>query len=87
MERNFKTKLGEIDVIARKVDLIAIIEVKARKDLDSSINAVSHASVKRIYDAADLWLAKQRDAHLLSMRFDILAVQPNSWPKHIENAF
>ena len=87
LARNHKTKLGEIDIIARKGDLIAIVEVKARADLQSSLDAVGYGASRRIEGAADLWLVKQSDAHLLSMRFDIVAVQPMRWPEHIEDAF
>lgn len=87
VERNFKTKLGEIDIIARKGDLVAIVEVKARKSLQASIDGVGYQSTQRIENAADLWLAKQKDAHLISMRFDIIAVQPRKWPVHIKDAF
>ena len=87
LARNYKTKLGEIDIVARKGDLVAIVEVKARDDLQTSLDAVDYGSSRRIEGAADLWLAKQRDAHLLSMRFDIVAVQPMRWPVHIEDAF
>lgn len=85
--RNFKTKLGEIDIIARKGDLVAIVEVKARKSLQASVDSVGYQSTQRIQNAADLWLAKQADAHLISMRFDIVAVQPKKWPVHIKDAF
>lgn len=87
IERNYKTKLGEIDIIARKGDLIAIVEVKARNTLNASLDSVGYQSVQRIHDAADLWLAKQKDAQLLSMRFDIVAVQPMRWPTHVADAF
>lgn len=87
IERNYKTKLGEIDIIARKGDLVAIVEVKARKTLQESIDGVSYQSTKRIEDTADLWLSKQQDAHLISMRFDIVAVQPHKWPVHLKDAF
>ena len=87
LARNFKTKSGEIDIIASKGDLIAIVEVKARKDINLSVDAVSHHSQNRIRAAADYWLTTRRDAHLLSLRFDIIAVQPLQWPHHLEDAF
>ena len=87
LARNFKTKAGEIDIIAKKGDLIAFVEVKARRDLQASIDAVSHESQNRIYAAADWWLSSRKDAHLLSQRFDIVAVQPWKWPQHFEDAF
>ena len=82
-----KTKLGEIDLIARKGDLIAIVEVKARPTLAEAVDSVSESSKRRIHNAADLWLGKQRDGARLSIRFDIIAVCPWQWPKHIEDAF
>ena len=85
--RNFKTKVGEIDIIAKKGEVIAIVEVKARRELDAAINSVSYESQRRIENAADYWLSKRKDASQLSLRFDIIAVLPWSWPIHIENAF
>jgi len=87
VERNYKTKFGEIDIIARKDDVIAIVEVKARADVQAAIDAVSYAASKRISNAADHWLAKQKDYHLLSMRFDIIAIEPNKLPTHLKDAF
>lgn len=87
VSRRFKTKAGEIDLIARKGDLIAIVEVKARPTVQQAVDAVSYQSQKRINNAADLWHAKQPDASRLSMRFDIIAVCPRKWPVHLEDAF
>lgn len=83
----YKTKLGEIDLIAKKGDLIVMVEVKARKTVSEAVDSVSNEGKRRIENAADLWLAKQKNAHLLSMRFDIIAVRPWKWPTHFENAF
>lgn len=87
LERNFRVKSGEIDIIARKGDLIAIIEVKARKTLNQSIDAVGFENQNRVRAATDWWLSKQQNAHLLSVRFDIVSVQPFRWPIHLKDAF
>lgn len=87
LARNYRTRAGEIDIIARKGDLVAIVEVKARKTLAASLDAVDHTGSQRIEAAADWWLASRRDADKLSMRFDIISVQPWSWPVHVEDAF
>ena len=39
--RNFRTKAGEIDIVARRGDLVAIVEVKARRDLTAAMEAVA----------------------------------------------
>lgn len=85
--RRHRTKLGEIDLIARRGDLVAIVEVKARPTLIQAMDAVGFEARRRIEGAADLWLSKQRDAARLSIRFDIVAVLPRRWPVHVENAF
>ena len=85
--RRFKTRAGEIDIIARKGDLVIMVEVKARPNVQQAVDAVSHSSQGRISNAADLWHAKQPDAAKLSIRFDIIAVCPGKWPVHLEDAF
>ena len=85
--RNYRTPLGEIDLIARRGTLVAFVEVKARRTLVSAMEAVSPASERRIQTAAALWLARHRDHHNLSLRFDIIAIQPWRLPVHVENAW
>ncbi|MCP1198905.1 YraN family protein [Notoacmeibacter sp. MSK16QG-6] len=85
--RNVRTRLGEIDIVAKRRNLIAIVEVKARPTLQDAMEAVTPAAQKRISNAADLWLAKRRDAANLSIRFDIIAVVGRRLPIHIENAW
>ena len=82
-----KTKLGEVDLIARKGDLAVMVEVKARATVDQAVDAVTHTARRRINDAADLWLAKQRDSDRLSIRYDIIAVCPWKLPVHFKDAF
>jgi putative endonuclease len=83
----YRTKLGEIDIIARKGNLIACVEVKARRSLNDSVYAVSDLSQRRIRAASDLWLAKQPDFVLLSVRYDIISVVAWRWPIHLPDAF
>jgi putative endonuclease len=85
--RRYRTKLGEIDLVARKGELVAFVEVKARRSEQAALDAVSFSAQKRIRDAGDLWLSRQRDAHLLSLRYDIVAVTPWRWPVHFPDAF
>jgi putative endonuclease len=85
--RRYKTPLGEIDLIARRGDLVLIVEVKARKTLLSAMEAISGGAERRIEGAADLWLSRQRDFGRLSVRFDMVAVLPWRWPVHVENVF
>lgn len=85
--RRYRTKLGEIDLIARRGDLVAIVEVKARPTLAAAMDAIGRESAHRIEAAADLWLVRQRDYARLSMRFDMVAVIPWRWPVHVKDVF
>ncbi len=87
LKMRYKTKIGEVDIIARKGQLIVMVEVKARRTIEEALDAVTVTAQRRIESAGDLWLAKQKNAHLLSIRFDIIAVRPWRWPSHYENAF
>jgi len=83
----YKTAVGEIDLVARKGDLVAFVEVKARRDLASGVDAVSYPAQRRIAAAGELFISRQKDAARLSWRHDIVVVSPWRWPKHLEDAF
>lgn len=85
--RRYRTKLGEIDLIARRGDLVAIVEVKARPTLIEAMEAIARQSERRIEGATDLWLSRQPDYGRLSVRFDMVAILPRRWPVHVENVF
>jgi putative endonuclease len=85
--RRYKTPLGEIDLIARRGDLVLIVEVKARRTLLGAMEAITGTAERRIEGAADLWLSRQRDYGRLCVRFDMVAILPWRWPVHVENVF
>lgn len=83
----FRAKTGEIDIIARKKELIAFVEVKARRSEADALFAVGRKSQHRIHSASLIWISKQKDAADLSWRYDIVAVMPWRIPVHYEGAF
>jgi putative endonuclease len=87
VEMRYRTKKGEIDIVARKGSLVAMVEVKARSNLMDAVNAVTLEAQQRIADAGDIWLARQRDYAHLSVRYDIIAVVPRKWPYHFKGAW
>ena len=87
VERNFRCPFGEIDLVARKGDLIAFVEVKARRSVAEAVDAVSGRAQRRIANAGEHWIGRQRDWDRLSWRFDIVAVLPRRWPVHLPGAF
>jgi putative endonuclease len=87
LARRFKTPFGEIDIVARKRNLIAFIEVKARAALDDAAYAVTPQQQARIINAAQVWLAAHEDHANLDMRFDAILIAPKSLPRHLMAAF
>jgi putative endonuclease len=86
LARRFKSGPGEVDLIMRRGEVTAFIEVKVRKTTDLAVEAVTDFQSRRIAAAARLWMAKDPKAALGICRFDIVAVSPYQWPKHIPNA-
>jgi putative endonuclease len=87
LARRFKTPFGEIDIVARKRNLLAFIEVKARAALDDAAYAVTPQQQARIVNAAQVWLATHEDHANLDMRFDAVLIAPKSLPRHLMAAF
>ncbi|MCZ2328752.1 YraN family protein [Bartonella sp. F02] len=87
VETRFKTRCGEIDLIARRGNLVLIVEVKARSTLAEAILSIDQMKKKRIESAADIWLARQKDYSLLCIRFDFIAILPWRFPYHIPAFF
>jgi putative endonuclease len=87
VERNFRCRSGEIDIIARKGDQIAFVEVKVRASESAALDAVGAMARRRIRNAANIWISRRRDADRLSWRFDIVAIVPGRWPRHFPEAF
>ena len=86
-EQRYKTKFGEVDIIARRDDVVLFVEVKARKSLTEALDSVSYASQRRIEAAGEHWIAGQDDAHMLSWRNDVIAIVPDHPPQHFENVW
>lgn len=83
----YKSPQGEVDLIMRRRDVTAFIEVKARDTHDGGVEAVTNAQSRRIAAAARFWMARDRIANSNFCRFDIVVVNAYFFPQHIENAF
>lgn len=85
--RRFKTPVGEVDLIARKNDLVVFVEVKARKSEQLALDSITRQAQKRIEAAGEWWISQQPDGANLSWRFDVVAIVPRRWPIHFENVW
>jgi putative endonuclease len=87
LAKRFKTPYGEIDIVAKKRNLIAFIEVKARGRLDDAAYAVTPRQQARIIDAAGAWLMAHPEHAEFDLRFDAILIAPRRLPRHLLAAF
>lgn len=87
LARRYRTPAGEIDLIVKRGNLIAFVEVKARRLAADAVEALTPHGEQRIVSAADLWLARHPAANGLMMRFDLVLVSPWRLPVHLPDAF
>lgn len=86
--RRWKTKVGEVDLVARRPGLLVFVEVKARGRLDWAAESVSVRQRGRIIAAAEAWLAKHPEDGQGDIRFDAVLVGGTGVPpRHIPAAF
>ncbi len=79
LERNWRCRYGEIDVIAADGSDLVIVEVKTRTGqlYADPAEAVTYEKYRRLRRLAGLWLAEQ-DGNWPVVRFDVIALQIDS---------
>src|ERR1700754_1715702 len=87
LAKRFRTPYGEIDIVARRRNLLAFVEVKARASLDEAAYAVTPRNQRRIIDAAQAWLMTHPEHADFEMRFDVMLIAPRHLPRHLLAAF
>lgn len=90
LERNYRFDKAEVDIIAKKNDILAVIEVKTRstKDFGNPQDFVKPKQIKNLVKAVDTYVTTN-DMDV-EVRFDIIAIIKNSNSfeiEHLENAF
>lgn len=78
---------AEIDLVARRGDVVVFVEVKARAAMDLAEIALGAAQRRRIAAAAEAYLARHPRQARGHRRYDMILVSPGGWPRHIEGAF
>ena len=87
LAKRFRTPQGEIDLVARKRNLVAFVEVKARASLDEAAYAVTPRQQARIIAAAQAWLMAHPEHAEFELRFDAVLIAPRRLPRHLLAAF
>jgi putative endonuclease len=99
VQKNFRTRLGEIDIIAISPDkkFLCFVEVKTRKQIlfGEPIEAVDEKKARKIFSVAEEFLSSHHriqdlEVKNLDVRFDVISVEithDDIKIEHIENAF
>lgn len=92
LDRNWRCRDGEIDIVAKDADSLVFCEVKTRRTTEygSPAEAVVPAKARRLRRLAAAWLAAH-DTHAPEIRFDVIGVVPRSAGaaavEHLRGAF
>lgn len=84
--RRIRTRLGEVDLVARRGRTLAFVEVKARDSAAGLDLAIDEYRLRRVAAAAQLLtprFARPRD----DIRIDVVLIAPRCWPRHLANVW
>jgi len=85
--RDWRCPSGEIDILARRGKVLAVIEVKSRGELTVAASALAPRQRRRIARAAEAFLTQRSDLADLDLRFDVMLVAPMHLPRHWRGAW
>jgi len=90
LERNYRFNKAEVDIIARKENILSIVEVKTRSTIDFGLpqDFVKPKQIKNLVKAVDEYVnSNELD---VDVRFDIIAISKKEKTyaiEHLEDAF
>lgn len=87
LARRYATPVGEIDLVARRGDLLLFVEVKHRVAGATALEALRPQQQQRIARAAAFFLQRRPQLAGCAVRFDLLALAPWRLPRHIPDVW
>ena len=90
LERNWRFKKAEVDIIAQKNDVLAVVEVKTRSNnyFGDPQDFVNPKKIKLLVEAIHEYVTSRNLD--VEVRFDIIAILKNQYRfdiEHLEDAF
>lgn len=83
----YKTRYGEIDIVATRGRSLVFVEVKARQAVEEGLYAVTPQAQERIARAATAFMQRRPRFNNYNTRFDAVVVRPYRLPYHIQDAW
>lgn len=87
LAKRYKTRGGEIDLVALRGTMLVFAEVKQRADFATGAEAIHARNQSRVRQAAELYLQAHPQYADCDMRFDALIITPGRLVTHIEAAW
>lgn len=85
--QRFKCHRGEIDILARKSGLLVIVEVKQRPNLQAAEESLTPTLMRRVSQAADVYISRTQGAQSLAIRYDAVFVIGRWKIHHLKDAW
>jgi len=85
LAERYKTPVGEIDIIAKRGQVIIFCEVKHRRSQEAAYDAITPRQTQRITRAAQAYLAQHPKFLTCQQRVDALLLVPRRLPVHMHN--
>ncbi|WP_346427396.1 YraN family protein [Caulobacter sp. 17J65-9] len=82
-----RTPQGEIDLLARRGRVLAVVEVKRRATLELAAEAVGEAQRERLLRAAEGIVRRRPVLRHHDVRIDLIALAPGRFPRHLKSVF
>jgi len=76
LDRNIRLGRGELDIVAKRGDLIVFVEVKAHKSRQASLLSMHPDKCSRLQSAAETWLSRHMNLAQCQCRFDLIILTP-----------
>lgn len=80
-----RTPQGEIDLLAKRGRILAVVEVKRRANIEQALDAIDFTQRQRLLQAGRNVAAHRPSLRHLALRIDLIALAPGSFPRHVRN--
>ena len=87
LARRHRNGAGEVDLIVRRGDTLAFVEVKARATVEAALEGIGYAAQRRVQAAGEAWLSRNPAHGDCGWRCDVVVVRPWRWPIHLADVW